>query len=88
VLDVRDAAAVGQASRTTKPDVAFLAVNVPGGVDRCEDHPDEAYTGQRRGDPARRRGGREARRDARLLLEDYVFDGKSRPLRRRRCPNP
>ena len=42
-LDVSDASAVERAFATTKPDVAFLAVNVPGGVDRCEDHPDEAY---------------------------------------------
>src|SRR5204863_88350 len=42
-LDVSDAAAVERTFVTTKPDVAFLAVNVPGGVDRCEDHPDDAY---------------------------------------------
>src|SRR5204862_5611468 len=33
-LDVSDAAAVERTFVTTKPDVAFLAVNVPGGVDR------------------------------------------------------
>src|SRR2546421_446424 len=42
-LDVSETAAVERAFATTRPNVAFLAVNVPGGVDRCEDHPDEAY---------------------------------------------
>lgn len=41
-LDVQDAAAVGQCVAAAAPDVVFLAVNLPGGVDRREEQPDAA----------------------------------------------
>ncbi len=41
-LDVRDEVSVRACVRRVDPDLVFLAVNNPGGVDRCEDCPDEA----------------------------------------------
>ena len=87
-LDVADAAAVERTLAAAKPDVVFLAVNVPGGVDRCEEQPDQAYavnvTGTRHVATAC------ARQGATLVYysTDYVFDGKSGPYVENDAPNP
>ncbi len=88
LLDVRDASAVEQALATTRPDVVFLAVNVGGGVDRCEEHPDEAYAVNVEG--TRHVAAASARRDAVLVYfsTDYVFDGTSGPYAEDDAPNP
>ncbi len=88
LLDVRDASAVEQALATTRPDVVFLAVNVGGGVDRCEEHPDEAYAVNVEG--TRHVAAASARRGAVLVYfsTDYVFDGTSGPYGEDAAPNP
>ena len=87
-LDVSDASAVERAFATTRPDVAFLAVNVPGGVDRCEDHPDEAYDVNVAG--TRHVAATAAQHGAALVYysTDYVFDGKSGPYAEADTPSP
>lgn len=87
-LDVRDAEAVERALADTKPDVVFLAVNVPGGVDRCEEHPDEAYTVNVAGTTHVATAA--AKHGATLVYysTDYVFDGKSGPYAESDVPNP
>ena len=87
-LDVSDASAVERAFATTKPDVAFLAVNVPGGVDRCEDHPDEAYDVNVAG--TRHVAAAAAQHGATLVhySTDYVFDGKAGPYAEADAPSP
>lgn len=78
-LDVRDAEAVERALANAKPDVVFLAVNVPGGVDRCEEHPDEAHAVNVAGTTHVATAA--AKHGATLVYysTDYVFDGKSGP---------
>ncbi len=87
-LDVRDPAAVERAIATATPDVVFLAVNVPGGVDRCEEQPDEAYAVNVAG--TRHVASACARHGATLVYysTDYVFDGKSGPYAEADPPNP
>ncbi len=41
-LDVSDKNAVRSCLETVKPNMVFLTVNTEGGVDYCEDHPEEA----------------------------------------------
>src|ERR1051325_3598785 len=38
-LDITDRASVDQAFEQLRPEVVFVAVNVPGGVDACEQDP-------------------------------------------------
>src|SRR2546423_9672120 len=87
-LDVSDASAVERAFATTRPDVAFLVVNVPGGVDRCEDHPDEAYDVNVAG--TRHVAAAAAQHGATVVhySTDYVFDGKSGPYAEADTPSP
>src|SRR5712692_6064267 len=78
-LDVRAATSVEQALATSRPDVVFLAVNVPGGVDRCEEQPDGAYAVNVEG--TKHVAAACAKQRAALVYysTDYVFDGKSGP---------
>ena len=87
-LDVRDARAVAQALAGAKPDVVFLAVNVPGGVDRCEEQPDDAYAVNVEG--TKHVAAAAAGQGATLVYysSDYVFDGKSGPYAEDDAPNP
>jgi CDP-6-deoxy-D-xylo-4-hexulose-3-dehydrase len=87
-LDVRDARAVEQALASVEPDVVFLAVNVPGGVDRCEEHPDEAHAVNVEG--TKHVAASAAKHGARLVYysTDYVFDGKSGPYSEDDAPGP
>ncbi|MBI2015038.1 MAG: lipopolysaccharide biosynthesis protein RfbH [Candidatus Rokubacteria bacterium] len=87
-LDVREAAAVEQCVAAAKPDVIFLAVNVPGGVDRCEEQPDAADAVNVQG--TKHVAAAAAQHGATLVYysTDYVFDGKSGPYAEEDPPNP
>ncbi len=87
-LDVSDASAFERAFTAARPDVVFLAVNVPGGVDRCEEHPDEAHAVTVEG--TRHVAAAAARCGAVLVYysTDYVFDGASGPYGEEDAPNP
>ncbi len=87
-LDVRDEGSVRACVRRVHPDLVFLAVNNPGGVDRCEDRPDEA-------DALHVQGTRhvtEAAADCGATLvfysTDYVFDGTAAPYAEEDRPRP
>lgn len=87
-LDVRDRDAVRRCLEETAADVVFLAQNAPGGVDFCEEHPEEAQAvivgGMRHVLEAA-----DSRR-ARIVLfsSDYVFDGESGPYGEDAEPGP
>ncbi|SRR5579875_1405935 len=78
-LDVRDEVSVRACVRRVDPDLVFLAVNNPGGVDRCEDCPDEADALHVQG--TRHVAEAAAERGATLVFysTDYVFDGAAAP---------
>ena len=87
-LDIRDGAEVRRRLDAIAPDLVFLAQNTPGGVDFCEEHPDEAAAvivgGTRHVLEAT------ARRSARIVFfsSDYVFDGESGPYCEEAAPCP
>lgn len=87
-LDIRDRDAVHRSILTLAPDLIFLAQNTAGGVDFCEDHPDEA-------DSVIVNGTRHileaaARQNAKVVFfsSDYVFDGESGPYAEEAPPCP
>ena len=87
-LDVRDRDAVRRCLEETAADLVFLAQNAPGGVDFCEEHPEEAQAvivgGMRHVlEAADSRRARIA-----LFSSDYVFDGRSGPYREDAEPGP
>jgi CDP-6-deoxy-D-xylo-4-hexulose-3-dehydrase len=88
LLDVRDAEAVAAAFAAVQPALAFLAIVPPGGVDACEDHPQEAAALQV--DGTRHVAEAAARHGARLVYfsTDYVFDGKAGPYAETDEPRP
>lgn len=86
-LDVTDRDAVRSCLEAIRPDVIFLPTNVRGGVDYCEDHPDEVR--------ALIVGGVEHVLDARpagsvivYYSSDYVFDGRGGPYSEEDTPSP
>lgn len=87
-LDVRDRDAVQSCLEEVKPDVVFVAVNTPGGVDYCEAHSEEAQAlnveGTRNVAEAAARGG------AKIVYysTDYIFDGKAGPYSEEDEPSP
>ncbi len=78
-LDVADAAAVRACVEKVGPGLVFLAANNRGGVDWCEEHPEEA----RRAHVEGTRGvlAAAAARKAKVVFysTDYIFDGKAGP---------
>lgn len=86
--DVRDAAAVDRVVAEARPDVVFLAIITPGGVEYCEDHPDEVDALEVRGVEHVARAA--ARHGAKLVYysTDYIFDGKAGPYREDDEPHP
>ncbi len=78
-LDVTDPGAVRSCLKAVKPDVVFVAVNTPGGVDYCEDHPDEVYALNVQGTENIVRSA--AGYGGRIIYysTDYIFDGKAGP---------
>ena len=87
-LDVSDAAAVRAAVDRAVPDVVFIAYNSAGGVDWCEDHPDETRDQHVGG--ARRILEAAAAHRARVVFysTDYIFDGTAGPYREDAEPSP
>jgi CDP-6-deoxy-D-xylo-4-hexulose-3-dehydrase len=87
-LDVTDAVAVRACFAAIQPAVVFIANNSAGGVDWCEEHPDEAR--------AQHVGGTQHILDAaaahrtRVVFysTDYVFDGSAGPYREDAEPSP
>lgn len=86
-LDVSDRAAVKAMLDTLKPDVIFLATNTRGGVDHCEDHPEDARSVIVRGTEHVMAS---APKHSRIVFysSDYVFDGEGGPYDERDRPNP
>ena len=78
-LDVSDPDAVGSCLETVKPDLVFLTVNTEGGVDYCEDHPEEAEALNVVG--TRNVATCTAQCGALLVYysTDYIFDGEAGP---------
>ncbi len=87
-LDVGDAAAVRATIDRVKPSVVFIAYNSAGGVDWCEDHPDETLDQHVGG--ARRILEAAATHRARVVFfsTDYIFDGAAGPYREDAPPSP
>jgi len=87
-LDVRDRDEVHRRILALAPDLVFLMQNTPGGVDFCEDHPDEAAAvivgGTRHVLEAA------ARHSAKVVFfsSDYIFNGKSGPYDEEAAPCP
>jgi len=87
-LDVRDQGTVHDCLEEVKPDVVFIAVNTPGGVNYCEAHPDAAYALNLEGtrnviDAATRFGVKVV-----YYSTDYIFDGKAGPYSEEDIPCP
>lgn len=78
-LDVRDRDAVERCLDTVRPEVVFLAVIAPGGVDYYEDHPEVAYAVNVEG--TRNVALAAARLGVKLVFysTDYLFDGQAGP---------
>ncbi len=78
-LDVSDENAVRSCLETVKPNMVFLTVNTQGGVDYCEDHPEEAETLNVLG--TRNVATCAAEYGALLVYysTDYIFDGEAGP---------
>lgn len=87
-LDILDAEAVDSCLREIQPDVVFLASNLAGGVDYCEDHPDKAFALHL--DGTRHIASAAAKYRAKVIYysTDYVFDGNSGPYSEEDEPNP
>lgn len=87
-LDVTDPAAVRRSIDSIRPEILFLSVNIPGGVDYCENHPAEAWSLNARGTEhvataVAGYGG--------ILVyfsTDYVFDGRDGPYGEDAPPSP
>jgi CDP-6-deoxy-D-xylo-4-hexulose-3-dehydrase len=86
-LDIADPASVRRAVSEAAPDVIFVAVNTRGGVDYCEDHPDDAealnVSGTQHVLDAAQPGTKVV-----YFSTDYVFDGQSGPYTEDDTPNP
>lgn len=87
-LDVTDSRRVAAVLGEVRPDVVFLAANVPGGVDRCEDAPDDCRRVLVEG--TRNVATEAAKAGAKVVLysTDYVFDGASGPYDEEAIPRP
>lgn len=86
-LDVTDREATRRCVSEFRPDVVFLAVNTPGGVDACETNPAQAEELNVAGT----RNVAEALAGGRRLIyysSDYVFDGRAGPYSETDEPNP
>ena len=87
-LDIRDRQAAARSIAETAADVVFLAHNTPGGVDYCEEHPEEAMALLTQG--TRNMLDAAAPRRARVVFfsSDYVFDGQAGPYDEQARPCP
>lgn len=87
-LDVRDPGAVRSSLEAVRPDVVFLAVNTPGGVDYCEDHPDEVYALNVQGTENVVRAAAAYGTKIIYYSTDYIFDGKTGPYSEEDAASP
>lgn len=87
-LDVRDRDAVRTCFETVRPDIVFLAANTVGGVDYCEDHPDETYAINVEGTRNVAIAARRCRAKLVYYSTDYIFDGKAGPYSEEDKPCP
>ena len=86
-LDLSDRDAVRRVIGETRPDVIFLAVNTRGGVDHCENHPDEAAALNEHGTQHVIDAAAPGTRIV-YFSTDYIFDGASGPYSEDDAPNP
>ena len=77
-LDITDHAAVGRAVAAARPDWVLCPAGLTH-VDRCEEHPDEAFAINRDGALAAARAARDAGAGFVFYSTEYVFDGASGP---------
>jgi CDP-6-deoxy-D-xylo-4-hexulose-3-dehydrase len=87
-LNLADAAAVRDCFRSVEPSVVFLAMNNRGGVDWCEDHPDEARVAHVGGTRRVLEAAAPLRARVVFYSTDYVFDGTEGPYREDAKPSP
>lgn len=87
-LDVRDQDAVRDCLEATRPDVVFVAVNTPGGVDYCEEHSDDAYALNVEGTRNIARATFPLGAKIVYYSTDYIFDGKAGPYSEQDVPCP
>ncbi|MDD5627442.1 MAG: SDR family oxidoreductase [Elusimicrobia bacterium] len=88
VLDLRDREAVRRSFAGLEPDLVFLTQNAPGGVDFCEDHPDQAAAVLVGGTRHVLEAAAPRRAKVVLFSSDYVFDGESGPYAEEAPPSP
>lgn len=87
-LDVRDAREVERFFNDIKPDVAFIAVNPPGGVDQCERQPEECFATIVAGTKNIVASAISHKTKLVYYSSDYVFDGASGPNSEEDAPRP
>ncbi|MCX5797448.1 MAG: SDR family oxidoreductase [Elusimicrobia bacterium] len=87
-LDIRDPGAVRRRLEALAPDLIFLTQNTPGGVDFCEDHPEQAAAVIVGGTRAVLEAAAPRRAKVVFFSSDYVFDGKSGPYPEEAPPCP
>lgn len=88
VLDVRDADAVRTCVQEVAPAVIFLAVNNPGGVDACEEQPEEAHAVHVSGTRTVAASAAAAGSVLVYYSTDYIFDGTRGPYTEEDPPHP
>ncbi|MBI4538006.1 MAG: SDR family oxidoreductase [Gemmatimonadetes bacterium] len=87
-LDITDAASVSECVGGMRPDAIFLAVNTAGGVDYCEEHPEEAHALNVQGTANVVEAARRLQSLLVYFSTDYVFDGSSGPYSEEDEPRP
>jgi len=86
-LDITDHAAVDRTVAAARPDWVFCPAGLTH-VDRCEEHPDEAFAINRDGALAAARAARDAGAGFAFYSTEYVFDGASGPYAEDDAANP
>ena len=87
-LDIMDAKATAEAVAAAEPDLVFLAVNNAGGVDYCEEYPEQARALNVEGTRHVAEACRKIKAKLVYFSTDYVFDGKQGPYDEEAEPNP
>lgn len=87
-LDVTDENAVRNCFMAEKPDVVFLSVIPKGGVDFCEEHPDDAYSLNVLGTQYVSQSAEKVGACLVYYSSDYIFDGQAGPYAEEDVPNP
>jgi len=87
-LDIRDGDAVRACLERVRPAVVFLTVNNPGGVDACEEHPDEARAVHAIGTRHVAAAAAAVKSLVVYYSTDYIFDGEAGPYAEDDMPRP